>query len=347
MGKFFVCLICHAENGSTDEQKAHEWSEWTPKLLQLLDQIEKETGVHIPVTWCCCMDYGRDGSDIVAKEHRDLWKRFQGRGDEIGLHIHMRPGIGPTGKERQFLWSTHEFQHLFLEQSVSQLVDLGFDPPKTYTPGGQVWRDEWAQALLANGFEVDSTIMSLPPRYLGWTSLFEHVYKTDITRYLLWHHRPEAYPFRPYRVSEKDLAQQGVSELVELPVVGWIGCDIYNGPEHYFENSPPYDGLASVRDLRPQNWISKRFLRFEQDHHKPSAGLRERWLTRSEIPIDIWPTLFHPRELHAKNQKRLETFIRTLLQWEDVCFANVYEAVTSWKRSNPSNRGEEITTNQK
>ena len=270
---------------------------------------------------------------LVAQKCPDIWRRIRERGDEIGLHIHLSPEVGPKGREQKFWWHAHEFQHLFLEESVSRMVDFGFDPPKTYTPGGQVWRREWASALLKAGFEVDSTIMALPSKYLVWPGLFEHVYEADITPYLMWSHRPESYPFRPYRTAADDLVAEGDSELVELPVIGWIGCDIYPD-QPYFRNSPPFDCIVPVADLEPRNWIADGFLKFEKEEGKPFPGLHERWERRHEVPVDIWPTLFHPLELHEKNLQRMDRFMRAVLSWEDVSFCTAHDAGCQWKSAN-------------
>ena len=340
MGKFLITMLCHAERGSDPSERAAEWSVWVPRFLDLLDSIEKETGKRVSLTWCCCANYAREyaeaGTILVAQECPEVWRRIQDRGDEVGLHIHFDPEIpGPSQLHPGTVGLMHEFQHLFLEESVSRMVDFGFPQPKTYTPGNQVWRKEWAQHLLEHGFEVDSTIMALPSKYLGWTNLLEQVFSADITNYLLWHHRPESYPFRPYRTHPDDLAQEGNSELVELPVIGWITCDIY--PEDaYFNNSPPFDTIVPLEELTPQTWISFRFGQFEQDYQKPFPGLFERWRRRNETAVDIWPTFFHPRELHDSNLKRLGSFIRTLLEWDDVAFVMASSAVTDWKQCNPT-----------
>jgi hypothetical protein len=118
----------------------------------------------------------------------NLWQRIKERGGEIGLHIHLYPeGVGDS----RFKTYAHEFQHLFVEEDVARLVDRGFALPKTYTPGGQVWRKEWASALLKAGFEVSSTIMALPSKYVAWLGMFEYL-GVDPAPYLLWHHRPES-----------------------------------------------------------------------------------------------------------------------------------------------------------
>ena len=126
---------------------------------------------------------------------------------------------------------------------------------------------------------------------------------------------------------------EGTSGLVELPVIGWIGCDL--GPEWKdFNNSPPFDLLVKTKDLIPKNWIAERYMNFEVKEQKAFPGLYERWKNRYEIPVDIWPTLFHPRELHEDNIKRLNKFIRILLEWDDVKFSTAYNAVLRWKKSN-------------
>jgi len=331
--EFLVSLICHAERSSYPEEQKYEWTEWVPNLLSLLDRIEKDTGFHIPITWCCCANHSRQyvdsGKILVAQQFPDVWKRIRDRGDEIGLHIHYAPEIG----DKRFKFFSHEFQHLLLKEDVERLTDFGFDPPKTYTPGNQVWRKEWASFLLDAGFEVDSTIMALPSKYLVWPNLLENVFEVDISPYLLWTHRKETYPFRLYRTHDSDLTQEGKSELVELPVIGWLGCDIY--PERpYFKNSPPFDHLDRIQNLEPKNWMVGRFLRFEKEQGKPFPGLFTRWESRAEVDVDIWPTLFHPRELDAINIQMIGKFIRSLLEWEDVSFATAYDAVKKWKRSN-------------
>ncbi len=329
MSEFYITLICHAEYSSSPEDRKYEWSEWVPNFLALLDNIEKDTGYHIPITWCCVADHRKEGTILIAQELPDIWKQIKDRGDEIGLHIHIYPEIG----DKRFRFSAHEFQHYFLKEDAGRLVDLGFDPPKTYVPGNQVWRKELASSLLKNGFEVDSTIMALPSKYLAWTGLLEDVFHIDISDYLLLHNRPEHYPFRPYRTKKDNLVVEGNSGLVELPVIGWIGCDL--GPEWKdFNNSPPFDLLVKTKDLIPKNWIAERYMNFEVKEQKAFPGLYERWKNRYEIPVDIWPTLFHPRELHEDNIKRLNKFIRILLEWDDVKFSTAYNAVLRWKKSN-------------
>ena len=329
MSELHVALICHAEHSNSPEDRKHEWSEWVPNFLSLLDSIEKETGVHIPVTWCCCATHGREDAALVAKELPDIWQQFKDRGDEIGLHIHVRPEVA----DKRFEWYAHEFQHLFLEEDVARLIDLGFDPPRTYVPGMMAWRKLWPSALLKAGFQVSSSIIALPSRYLAWTGLLEHAYGIDLKPYLLWHNRPESYPYRPYRTHNDNLVTEGDSELVELPVIGWIGCDL--GPEWTdFENSPPFDALTDVKSLRPKNWIVDRFMKFEADEGKPFPGLHERWKTRKEVSLDIWPTFFHPRELHEQNIRRMHKFIYSLLKWDDVSFTTAYQAVLNWKEQN-------------
>ena len=327
MSQFYITLICHAEHSSASEERKYEWSEWVPNFLSLLDVIEEDTGCHIPVTWCPVVEHRRERTTLIVQEIPDIWQQIKDRGDEIGLHIHVYPEV--DGKDERFGWYVHELQHLFLEEDVDRLVHLGFEPPKTYVPGMQLWRKEWASALLKAGFEVSSTIMALPSKYVAWLGLFEH-FDIAPTPYLLWHHRPESYPFRPYRTQNSNLVAEGDSELVELPVIGWIGCDIYPDAP-YFENSPPFDTLAEVRALKPKNWIAERFMKFEADEGKPFPGLYERWRRRKEVPVDIWPTLFHPRELHEENIQRMNKFIRALLEWDDVSFATAHEAVLKWK----------------
>ena len=115
-------------------------------------------------------------------------------------------------------------------------------------------------------------------------------------------------------------------------MIGWLGCDIYpNQP--YFRNSPPFDCIVPVAELEPRNWIAEGFLRFEKEVGKPFPGLRERWEMRREVPVDIWPTLFHPMELHEKNLQRMESFIRAVLDWEDVSFCTAHDAVRQWKEA--------------
>jgi hypothetical protein len=63
----------------------------------------------------------------------------------------------------------------------------------------------------------------------------------------------------------------------------------------------------------PRNWIAERFMKFEDEEGKPFPGLYERWRRRKEVSVDIWPTFFHPRELHEQNIKRLDRFIRALV----------------------------------
>ncbi len=341
MAKFIVTLLCHAESAyHRPELHAREWAEWVPEFLALLDRIEKDTGVHIPITWCCAAEHSKEFIEndtvLVAQQEPDIWKRFVDRGDEVGLHIHLhREHIHDETEDKRFWCYAHEFQHLFLEEDVERMVNFGFPPPKTYTPGWQMWRKEWPEPLVQAGFEVDSTIMALPHEYMLWPWILEYAAKIDVSPYILWNHRQSAYPFRPYRTKEDDLSAEGESSLVELPVIGWIGCDC-NPKWMGFENSPPFDHLVALDDLAPggSDQIIRLAKSFEADHSQPFPSLYERWRRRKEVPVDIWPTLFHPRELQPRVRDRLDMFIRTLVEWDDVSFATAYDAACEWKRSN-------------
>jgi hypothetical protein len=342
---FHVSLICRA--GRTDAsanpaKSSAEWAQWVPDFLALLDTIEQQTGRHIPVTWCCCAHHRKDyidtGTVLVAREHPDVWKRIRERGDEIGLQIYVdrrNQYIASEAGDTQYIFYSQEFQLLYLQQDVDRLVSLGFDPPKTYSSTGFVWRKKWASSLAQAGFEVDASLVALPPAYLPWTRFFDDMYHADIAPYLLWNHRPEAYPFRPYRCAPGSLVDAGASHLVELPVVGWIGNDF--GPQYSdFKNSPPFDLLVEPMRLTPDTWMSQCYRTFELEQGKPFPGLYYRWLKRAETPVDIWPTFFHPGELHELTLQRIDRFIRTLLTWDDLLFSTAHAAVIDWKKHNPT-----------
>jgi peptidoglycan/xylan/chitin deacetylase (PgdA/CDA1 family) len=319
------------------EKHSQEWAEWVPGFLKLLDKIEKDSGTRIPLTWCCGAYHRKDyldaGTILVAKEYPDIWKRIKDRGDEIGLSIYagdrnryVSTELGDT----QFIWYTQEFQHLFLQQDIGRLVDQGFDPPKTYSSSGYIWRAGWAPVFIKAGIETDLSIVSLPPKYLAWGDFFNEIYRADITPYTLLQHLPGSYPFRPYRTAADSLSAPGTSELVELPVSGYIGND-FGAEWNDFDNSPPFDLTVAAAELKPVNWIAKRYYAFEKDFGRPFPGLYERWRMRNEAGVDIWPTFFQPGELHPVTMKRIEKFIRTVLEWDDVAFETVHAAVTSWK----------------
>ena len=117
MGTFLVTLICHAELGVPGDDpgvtQATVFQEWIPRFTRLLDQIERDTGRRIPVTWCCCANHSRafidSGKVLCAQHFPDQWQALRDRGDEIGLHSHPPDGEGFDG-----CWS----QDRFIEEDV-------------------------------------------------------------------------------------------------------------------------------------------------------------------------------------------------------------------------------------
>ena len=329
MGTFLVTLICHAELGVPGDDpgvtQATVFHEWIPRFTRLLDQIERDMGKRIPVTWCCCANHSKafidSGKVLCAQHFPDQWQALRDRGDEIGLHSHPPEEEGFEG-----CWS----QDRFIEEDVERMVDFGFDPPRTYVPAMMLWRDRLAQTLIEAGFETSSTVIALPGKYLAWVQLFDYL-EIPIDRCLLSTHQPSSYPFRPYRVSESSMAEAGLSPLVELPVIGYVGK--WDHPD--FSNSPPYDLTVRAGDLAPRNWIADACLAYERDTGRPFPGLRQRWEARNEVAVDIWPTLFHPFEMNEARLARCSRLLREVATWEGVGFATALDAVRAWKQANP------------
>jgi hypothetical protein len=198
---------------------------------------------------------------------------------------------------------------------------------------------ELAGALIRAGFEASSTVIALPGKYVAWVELLDYL-GLPIERCLLSTHQPSSHPFRPYRVSYSGMARRGRSELVEFPVIGYLG----KWDHADFANSPPYDLLVGAKELVPRNWIAERYLAYEQDTGRPFPGLGQRWESRGEVDVDIWPTFFHPFEMTRNRLARTETLLREVSTWEGVCFASALEAARAWKQANPVERsGETIS----
>jgi hypothetical protein len=331
VSEFYVCLICHAEVGEPRDTPGVSaetvYEEWVPRLTELLDQVGEDVGARIPVTWCCGAYHDSEavesGKVLCAEHFPDQWHALRDRGDEIGLHSH---GPEIEGDETGFAgcW----LQDLVVGEDVERMVELGFDPPKTYVPGMFVWRDELAGVLIKAGFEASSSVIALPGKYLAWVELFDYL-SIPIDQCLLSTHQPFSHPFRPYRASRSRMAERGESELVELPVIGYVG----KWDHEDFENSPPYDLVVDPRELTPRNWIADRYLVYEHDTRQPFPNLRQRWETREDVGVDVWPTFFHPFEMDEHRLARTERFLREVASWEDVRFATVLDAVRAWKRS--------------
>lgn len=106
MSKFYVCLISHAEyrtpHDAQDVSAEAVFEEWVPRFTSLLDNIQRDIGRRIPVTWCCGAYHDREsvesGKVLCAQHFPDQWKVLRDRGDEIGLHIHP-PTMGADGFE--------------------------------------------------------------------------------------------------------------------------------------------------------------------------------------------------------------------------------------------------------
>ena len=133
------------------------------------------------------------------------------------------------------------------------------------------------------------------------------------------------------------MARRGRSELVGLPVISYLG----KWDHADFANSPPCDLTVSARELTPRNWIAERYFAYRQDTAKPFPSLRQRWESRGEVGVDIWPTFFHPYEMSKNRPIRTEKVLREVATWEDVCFATASEAARVWKRANALERSEE------
>ena len=133
------------------------------------------------------------------------------------------------------------------------------------------------------------------------------------------------------------MARRGRSELVELPVIGYLG----KWDHADFANSPPYDLTVTAEKLTPRNWIAERYLAYEHDTGRPFPSLRQRWETRGEVDVDIWPTFFHPYEMNRDRLTRTEKLLRELATWEEVYFATSSEAARAWKQANAPERSEE------
>jgi len=329
MRRLIVTLICHAELGAPRDTPSVStnavFQKWIPRFTSLLDQIEKDTGKRIPITWSCCANHSREfiGSEKVlcAQHFPEIWRALRDRGDEIGLHSHPPEEEGFEG-----CWS----QDRFIQEDVERMVDFGFEPPKTYVPAMFMWRDELAATLIEASFEASSSVIALPSKYLAWVQPFD-VLKIPIERCLLSTHQSVPYPFRPYRVSESSLAKPGSSELVELPVIGYLGK--WDHPD--FANSPPYDLTVRASQLVPRNWIANAYLAYEEDTGRPFPSLRQRWESREEVEVDIWPTFFHPFEMNEDRLVRTSNLLREIATWDDVSFATALDAVRAWKRASP------------
>ncbi len=339
MSDFYICLISHAEYGKPRDAPGVSaeavFSDWVPKLTALLDRLEKKTGRKVPITWCCGAYHDEESlakdKVLCAQHFPDQWKALRDRGDEIGLHTHP-PECGKDGFEG--CWS----QHKWIKEDVERMADFGFDAPRTYVPAMMLWQDELAATLTDLGFEASSTVTALPGKYLAWVELFDYL-EIPIEQCLLSEHRPDAYPFRPYRMSQSGMALTGNTELIEMPVIGYLG----KWDHQDFENSPPYDLLVKADQLRPVNSIAELYLSYQHDTGRPFPGLRQRWESRNEVKVDIWPTFFHPFEMNEERLKRTEKLLLELSEWEDVHFATALEAARAWKQVNPPERFEEKT----
>lgn len=335
MAKFHVCLICHAEYGAANDDSTDAetvFREWVPRFTEALDSLERELERRIPVTWCCGAYHDREslqsGKVLCAEHFPDEWAALRERGDEIGLHSHG-PEVSDDETGLEGCWA----QHMAVPGDIERMVSLGFESPKTYIPGFFLWRDELAQTLIDAGVEASSTVMALPGKHAAWVGLFDYL-KIPIETCLLETHQPSSYPFRPYRVSATGMGDRGDSELVELPVIGYLGK--WDFPD--FENSAPCDLTTSPKKLRPKNWIAEGYLAFENERHLAFPSLRQRWEMRYGQDVDIWPTFFHPYEMNHERLERTVRLVRELSSWDDVEFSTSIEAVRDWKGHNLTSR---------
>ena len=247
-----------------------------------------------PVTWLIradqSVDFSTGGFDSGYSSHRALWDRVQGRGHELGWHMHT---ISYSAREKQFVFDPEP------DWLAEAHECLASSCPVNATRTG--W-DYGSSALLCAldrlGVVIDFS--ALPGNAL-WFSSGKVRLMTDWRR----------CPTLPYHPSARDYQRSGPDPL-----------KLWEVPAAQFRRSLAGSALRGLLRLR-YGCVSMSGLTNQ------TQLLTDHWLRLPREASDVWAFFFHPYDLTEAGIRNFQANIRRLENLPDVEFKTATE-VSTW-----------------
>ncbi len=191
-------------------------SQGVPKARELADQVSREIGLPVRVTWCVRSD------DQMARLYDDpawsyrsqdgLWKDLAAKGDEIAWHAHLW-----RWDESADCWYQEtedaDWASACLSQGHSALVNAAGVPVNTSRMGWEFHNDHTMQTVDALGVRQDFTAIA------NWYTPGESSRGSRFHCYCDWRGTP-ATPYQPGRADYRRPAEPGRESLsvTEIPL---------------------------------------------------------------------------------------------------------------------------------
>jgi len=282
-----------------------------PALLNLLSNVEWETGKRLFATWFIAHDYWCKVDELYP----ETLEQMASRGDEIALHAHF-------GKQRKYFFS-ESFQRKLLEEGTSALRALGYRVT-SFRGGGFYFSGITLKILEELGYLVDSSVMpglrSAEPQ-TGFQ--VNHIACTRL---------------EPYYMNNSNYCMPGDSDLIELPI----------STTKFFNFSlPPFFIKNSMFRLHLRGSCG-RTTGLGHAMKKPEEALklvRQMLFQKPTHPPKVIVVNFHPWEFFESTPtvnnvsfdhfEKMKEWLTRVAGFENVVFNTLSEAGQVWREKNP------------
>ncbi|NSW56890.1 MAG: hypothetical protein HPY44_12835 [Armatimonadetes bacterium] len=209
----------HHGGASYDAPDGLRWrgvSQGVPRAREIADQVSREIGLPVRVTWCVRSDDQMarlyDDPAWPYRSQEELWKYLAAQGDEIAWHAHLW-----RWDESAACWYQEiedaDWAGACLSQGHSALVNAAGVPINTSRMGWEFHNDYTMQTVDALGVKQDFTAIA------NWYMPGESSRGSRFHCYCDWRGTP-ATPYHPGRADYRRPAEPGRASLslTEIPL---------------------------------------------------------------------------------------------------------------------------------